>query len=126
VTRRRRWRLPWPVPPGRDPRPSACPPAPPPRPAAPWDLHEHDDLLHAARAAWKAEPALRADYRHYRPKVERVVCQVATRGDRNKLRYLDVQRNNAWLKRRTAALNLCNLIGRGLTHDHGTWVLATG
>lgn len=33
--------------------------------------------------------------------------------------------NNAWLKTRTAALNLRNLIGRGLTRRDGTWLLAT-
>ena len=47
------------------------------------------------------------------------------RGRRLKLRYRGTTRNNAWLKRRTAALNLRNLIGRGLTRQHGTWALAT-
>jgi hypothetical protein len=42
-----------------------------------------------------------------------------------KLRYLGVVANNAWLKRRTAALNLRNLIGRGLARRDGAWVLAT-
>jgi hypothetical protein len=32
---------------------------------------------------------------------------------------------NAWLKRRTAALNLRSLIGKGLTRQAGAWVLAT-
>jgi hypothetical protein len=36
-----------------------------------------------------------------------------------------VARNHAWLKRRTAALNLRNLIGRNLTRQGGTWVLAS-
>jgi len=36
-----------------------------------------------------------------------------------------VTKNNAWLKRRTAALNLRNLLGRGLTRHDGAWVLAT-
>jgi hypothetical protein len=36
-----------------------------------------------------------------------------------------VAKNHAWLKRRTAALNLRNLIGRGLAHQDGVWVLAT-
>jgi hypothetical protein len=35
-----------------------------------------------------------------------------------------VTRNHAWLKRRTAALNLRNLIGRGLARRDGAWVLA--
>jgi hypothetical protein len=58
--------------------------------------------------------------------VERVISQVASRGGRRlKLRYRGTATNNAWLKRRTAALNLRNLIGRGLTRQHGTWALAT-
>jgi hypothetical protein len=89
------------------------------------DLHEHDDLLRAARAEWAADPALREDYRRYRPNVERTVSQVATqRGRRVKLRYRGTTKNNAWLKNRTAALNLRNLIGHGLTHINGTWALA--
>jgi hypothetical protein len=36
-----------------------------------------------------------------------------------------VAQNHAWLKRRTAALNLQNLAGRGLTRHGGAWVLAT-
>jgi hypothetical protein len=58
--------------------------------------------------------------------VERVIAQVATwRGRRLKLRYRGVTRNNAWLKRRTAALNLRNLASKGLTRRDGTWMLAT-
>jgi hypothetical protein len=57
--------------------------------------------------------------------VERVISQVASRGRRRlKLRYLGVTRNNAWLKHRTAALNLRSLIGRGLARRDGAWVLA--
>jgi hypothetical protein len=53
-----------------------------------------------------------------------VISQVASRGSRRlKLRYRGTARNNAWLKNRTAALNLRNLIRRGLTHHHGAWVL---
>jgi hypothetical protein len=86
-------------------------------------LHEHDDVLRAARRDW---PRLRQDYMKHRPNVERAVAQVATsRGRRLKLRYRGVAKNNAWLKRRTAALNLRNLIGRGLTRRAGAWALAT-
>jgi Transposase domain (DUF772)/Transposase DDE domain len=89
-------------------------------------LHEHDGLLRAARAAWAAGPELRQDYMAHRPHVERAIAQVATwRGRRLKLRYRGVTRNHAWLKRRTAALNLRNLLGRGLTRRDGAWVLAT-
>jgi len=88
-------------------------------------LHEHDDQLRAARRTWAAQPDLRQDYRTHRPNVERTVAQVATRGGRRlKLRYRGTTKNNAWLKRRTAALNLRNLISRGLTRISGTWELA--
>jgi Transposase DDE domain len=88
-------------------------------------LHPHDALLRAARAAWAAQPAQREDYKKYRPNIERVISQVATRGGRRlRLRYLGTARNNAWLKNRTAALNLRNLTARGLTRENGTWVLA--
>ena len=86
-------------------------------------LHEHDSLLRAARRDW---PGLREDYMTHRPNVERAVAQVATfRGRRLKLRYRGETRNNAWLKRRTAALNLRNLLGKGLTRRAGAWALAT-
>ena len=88
-------------------------------------LHPCDAVLRAARAAWAAQPSLREDYRKYRPNVERVISQVASRGGRRlKLRYLGTAKNNAWLKHRTAALNLRNLISRGLARHNGTWVLA--
>ncbi|GAB2992122.1 hypothetical protein GCM10023080_067410 [Streptomyces pseudoechinosporeus] len=74
---------------------------------------------------WKNNPDLRADYRRPRPNIERVVSQVASRGGRRlKLRYRGTDRNNAWLKRRTAALNLRNLINRGLDYAAG-WPLTT-
>ncbi len=89
-------------------------------------LHERDDLLRQARADWAARGGLREDYMKHRPNVERAVAQVATwRGRRLKLRYRGTAKNNAWLKRRTAALNLRNLIGKGLTRRDGAWVLAT-
>ena len=57
--------------------------------------------------------------------MERVIAQAATRGGRRlKLRYLGTARNNAWLKNRTAGLNLRNLISRGLARDNAAWVLA--
>ena len=88
-------------------------------------LHPRDDLLRAARADWAAT-GLRKDYTAWRPNVERAVAQVATfRGRRLKLRYRGVTKNHAWLKRRTAAVNLRNLIGKGLTRRDGAWALAT-
>jgi len=87
------------------------------------NLHEHDGLLRDARAEW---PGLREDYKARRPNIERAIAQVAIRrGLRLKLRYRGTAPNDAWLKYRTAALNLRNLIGRGLTRRDGTWILAT-
>ena len=89
-------------------------------------LHEHDALLRAARAAWSAGTGLREDYMKHRPNVERAVAHVATwRGRRLKLRYRGTARNHAWLKRRTAAVNLRNMLGRGLARRGGAWVLAS-
>ena len=89
-------------------------------------LHPRDDLLRAARRDWAVGTGLREDYMKHRPNVERAVAQVATwRGRRLKLRYRGVTRNHAWLKRRTAALNLRNLTGRGLARRGGAWVLVT-
>jgi IS5 family transposase len=89
------------------------------------NLHPRDALLRAARHDWAARPGLREDYKKFRPNIERVISQVASRGGRRlKLRYLGTARNNAWLKNRTAALNLRNLIARGLDHQNGTWALA--
>jgi hypothetical protein len=89
-------------------------------------LHPRDDLLRGARADWAADAGLRKDYMAHRPNVERAVAQVATwRGRRLKLRYRGVAKNHAWLKYRTAALNLRTLIGCGLARRGGAWVLAT-
>jgi hypothetical protein len=88
-------------------------------------LHPHDGLLRAARADWAADSGLRKDYMARRPSVERAIAHVATwRGRRLKLRYRGVAKNNAWFKRRTAAVNLRNLVGRGLARRDGGWVLA--
>jgi hypothetical protein len=89
-------------------------------------VHKRDRELRKARSDWAADPDLRNKYRKYRPNVERVISQVASRGARRlKLRYRGTAKNHAWLKRRTAAVNLRNLIGSGLHRTPGTWALAT-
>ena len=61
----------------------------------------------------------------HRPHVERAIAQVATwRGRRLKLRYRGTASNHAWLKRRTAAVNLRTLLGKGLARHDGAWILA--
>ena len=69
---------------------------------------------------------LREEYMTHRPHVERAIAQVATwRGRQLKLRYRGTARNHAWLKRRAVALNLRNLLGKGLARRDGAWVLGT-
>ena len=81
-------------------------------------------MLRAARRDWATDPELRDKYRKNRPNVERVISQIASRGGRRlKLRYRGTVKNHAWLTRRTAGLNLRNLIGRGLTRTAGVWTL---
>jgi hypothetical protein len=88
-------------------------------------LHQRDDLLRQARRDWAGKPGLREKYRKFRPNVERVISQIAGRGGRRlTLRYRGTTKNNAWLTRRTAGLNLRNLLGRGLTRTAGVWFLA--
>jgi IS5 family transposase len=92
-------------------------------------LTPHDQLLRQARRDWAEDKALRKDYRATRPHVERTVAQVATsRGRRLKLRYRGTAKNKAWLKTRTAAVNLTTLLRHGLSRDGGTWTAtcATG
>jgi hypothetical protein len=87
-------------------------------------LHPRDELLRRARRDWADEPEMREKYRKFRPNVERVISQIASHGGRRlKLRYRGTTKNNAWLTRRTAGLNLRNLVGRGLTCTEGVWVL---
>jgi transposase len=88
-------------------------------------LHQQDALLRQARRDWADKPELREKYRKYRPNVERVISQIANLGGRRlTLRYRGTTKNNAWLTHRTAALNLRNLLSRGLTRTAGVWVLA--
>jgi len=92
-------------------------------------LSPHDQLLRQARRDWAGDKALRQDYKATRPHVERTVAQVATsRGRRIKLRYRGTAKNKAWLKTRTAAVNLATLLRHGLTRTGGTWTAtpATG
>ena len=106
------------------PAPAArCGPSAPPRPAAgKLALHEHHELQreHRRRAQ---DPDWQADYRQHRPMVERSIAWLVAGGNR-KVRYRGVDKNNAWLHTRIAALNLRRLLNLGLTRRDGTWVLA--
>ncbi len=92
-------------------------------PARSFSVSEHDAELVAARAVWR-DDELRAIYRQHRPMVERGVAWIVAKGNR-RLRYRGVERNEAWLWRRAAALNLRKLVVLGLTRTEGSWMLAT-
>ncbi|ASL14293.1 transposase, IS4 family protein (plasmid) [Mycobacterium intracellulare subsp. chimaera] len=86
-------------------------------------IHPHEQLLRAARAQART-PEFKQAY-PTRSMVERIVAWTATsRGRRIKLRYLGVEKNHAWLRRRCAAINLRTLVNSGLTRTDGAWALA--
>jgi IS5 family transposase len=87
-----------------------------------FSVGPNDVELVAARAAWR-DPELTATYRQHRPMAERSISWLVAKGNR-RLRYRGVERNDAWLHLRVAALNLRRLLALGLAHD-GTWVLAS-
>jgi len=78
-------------------------------------------LLRAARSTAR-DPDWQAEYRQYRPMVERSIAWL-TRGNR-KVRYRGVIKNDHWLHHRAAALNLRRLIALGLNHTGTTLALA--
>lgn len=87
-----------------------------------FSVGEHDEELIAARKAWR-DPEVRAIYRQHRPMAERSISWLVAKGNR-RLRYRGIERNEAWVHRRVAALNLRKLVVLGLTRRGGTWVLA--
>jgi len=85
-------------------------------------VHVHDARQRAHRRRAE-DPDWQADYRRYRPMVERSIAWLTARGNR-KLRYRGTIKNNAWLHHRTAALNLRRLLNLGLQHRDGAWTIA--
>jgi IS5 family transposase len=84
-------------------------------------LTVHDAELVEARRAWR-DGDFAADYRRWRPMVERTLAWLVRRGRR--VAYRGTARNRIWLAHRAAAINLQRLINLGLDH-HGTWQLTT-
>jgi IS5 family transposase len=84
-------------------------------------INTHDAELHEARRAWR-DGDFAADYRRWRPMVERTLAWLVRPGRR--VAYRGTARNRIWLAHRSAAINLQRLINLGLTH-HSTWQLAT-
>lgn len=85
-------------------------------------IRPQHDLQAAARRHAATDPDWQADYRRWRPPVERAVAWIVARGNR-RLRYIGTIKNNAWLHTRAAALNLRTLINLGLTSIDGIWTL---
>jgi IS5 family transposase len=85
-------------------------------------LSIYDPELVAARRQAES-PNFAETYRRWRPMVERSIAWLTAGGNR-RLRYRGVERNNAWLHIRLAALNLRRLVNLGLLHHHNGWALA--
>jgi IS5 family transposase len=86
-------------------------------------IHPQHVLLAAARRA-ATRPAWQAEYRRWRPPVERAIAWLVARGNR-RAPYRGITKNNTWLHHRAAALNLRRLASLGLTRtSDGTWALA--
>jgi IS5 family transposase len=83
-------------------------------------VHEHEQLLRAARRQAET-PEFQATYRQHRPMVERSIAWLV-RGNR-RIRYHGVIKNDLWLHRRVAALNLRRLITLGLHHNGTAWAI---
>jgi len=88
-----------------------------------FKVGEHDQLLADARTDWRNETGL-ADYRQYRPMVERSIAWLVRNGHR-RVRYRGVAANRLGFSTRAAAVNLQRLISLGLTHNGDTWNVET-
>ena len=86
-----------------------------------FSVGPNDEELVAARAAWR-DPEITAIYRRHRPMVERSISWLVANNNR-RLRYRGIERNQAWLQVRVAALNLRRLLALGLTFEKG-WKIA--
>ena len=85
-------------------------------------LHQHEDLLRAARRHAETE-AFTKPYRQHRPMVERSIAWLV-RGGNRKVRYRGIDKNDQWLHHRLAGLNLRRLLNLGLVQQQGAWALA--
>jgi IS5 family transposase len=82
---------------------------------------DHDEVLAAARAQWRARTGLE-DYRRHRPMVERTIAWLVADGHR-RVRFRGVERNRLGLSLRAAAINLRRLLNLGLHHNGTDWAI---
>jgi len=87
-----------------------------------FKMGDHDQLLAAARADWRAGIGAE-DYRQHRPMVERAIAWLVANGHR-RVRYRGVERNKIALSTRAAALNLRRLINLGLHAGPTGWAIS--
>jgi IS5 family transposase len=80
----------------------------------------HDAELVESRRAWR-DGDFAADYRRWRPMVERSIAWLVAKGHR-RVRFRGVAKNQLGLSMRVAALNLRRLLNLGLLYD-GEWRL---
>jgi IS5 family transposase len=86
-----------------------------------YRVGDHDQLLAQARVQWRARDGT-ADYRQYRPMVERSISWIVAKGHR-RVRYRGIEPNRAQLVLRIAAINLRRLVNLGLNHNGHAWAL---
>ena len=99
--------------------------APPPKPAAPCTCTSTTACCAPpARTGPQARGCARTTW-HTGPTSSAPSPRSPPGGDAGSSSATAETRNHAWLKRRTAAVNLRNLLGRGLARRDGAWVLAT-
>jgi IS5 family transposase len=85
-------------------------------------VNKHDAELVEARRAWR-DGDFAADYRQWRPMVERSISWLVAHGHR-RVRYRGIERNQLGFTLRVAAINLRRLINLGLTRGATGWTLA--
>jgi DDE family transposase/transposase-like protein DUF772 len=86
-------------------------------------LREHDALQRAHRRRAATDPEFAADYRRWRPMVERSLAWL-TRGNR-RVPYRGVAKNNAWFQLRATAVNLHRMITLGLVPAGTGWAITS-
>jgi IS5 family transposase len=84
-------------------------------------ISPHDAELVAARQAWNNDTTV-ADYRQYRPMVERSIAWIVANG-RRRVRYRGVETNRTQLSLRVAAINLRRLVNLGLNPTAEAWAV---
>jgi IS5 family transposase len=83
-------------------------------------LSPNDEALVESRRVWR-KGDYAADYRQWRPMVERSIAWVVAKGNR-RVRFRGVERNQLGFSHRVAAINLRRLVNLGLGFEGG-WTL---